>query len=138
MQLITEFRQFILRGNVVDLAVGVVIGVAFGALVTAMVEDLLTPLIAAVIGQPDFSGLTFTINGSTFLYGDFINKLISFMSVAAVVFFLVIKPMNLITARFLSSPASAPTVRECPECLSKIPVEARRCAFCTSEVAVAV
>src|SRR5688572_3153996 len=134
MHLVSEFRQFVLRGNVVDLAVGVVIGVAFGSLVTAMVEDLLTPLVAAIVGEPDFSGLTFTLNGSTFLYGDFINKLIAFMSVAFVVFFFIVKPMNVLTERFRSAPPADPTVRKCPDCLSTIPMEARRCAFCTSEV----
>jgi large conductance mechanosensitive channel len=134
MKLIDEFKQFLLRGNVVDLAVAVVIGVAFGNVVTAMVEDIITPLIAAIMGEPDFSGLTFTINGSTFLYGDLINKMIAFLSVAAVVFFLIIKPMNLLMARFRTEPPPDNTVRKCPECLSTIPAEARRCSFCTSEV----
>jgi large conductance mechanosensitive channel len=138
MKLIDEFKQFLLRGNVVDLAVAVVIGVAFGNVVTAMVEDIITPLIAAVMGEPDFSGLTFTINGSTFLYGDLINKLIAFLSVAVVVFFLIIKPMNLLMARFRTEPPPDNTVRKCPECLSTIPAEARRCSFCTSEVAPSV
>src|SRR5688572_26709010 len=124
MKLASEFRQFLLRGNVVDLAVAVVIGVAFSAVVTAMVEDILTPLIAAIIGEPDFSGLTFTINGSTFLYGDFINKLISFLSVAAVVFFLVVKPMNMLVERSRREPPADPTTKKCPECLSEIHIEA--------------
>ena len=139
MQLVTEFRQFILRGNVIDLAVAVVIGVAFGALVTAFVEDLITPLLAAIFGQPDFSNLTFTINGSTFLYGDFINKLITFLSIAFVIFMFVIKPMNLLMVRFQPAPPADAPVQTCPECLSSIPAAARRCAFCTSEVsAVAI
>ena len=134
MKLLDEFKQFLMRGNVADLAVAVVIGVAFGAVVTAFVEDILTPLLAAIFGEPDFSGLTFTINGSEFLYGDFINKMISFISVAAVVFFFIVKPMNLLTTRFRTEPPPDPSVRKCPECLSNIPSEARRCAFCTAEV----
>lgn len=136
MKLIEEFKQFLLRGNVVDLAIAVVIGLAFGAVVTALVEDLLTPLIAAIVGEPDFSGLTFTVNGSTFLYGDFINKLISFLSIAAVVFFFVVKPMNMLMDRLKKQPPPDESVKKCPECLSAIPAEARRCAFCTSEVPV--
>ena len=136
MKLAAEFRQFLLRGNVVDLAVAIVIGVAFAAVVTALVEDLLTPLIAAIIGEPDFSGLTFRINSSVFEYGDFINKLITFVSVAAVVFFFVVKPMNFLIARSRREPPPDPTTKRCPECLSEIPIEARRCAFCTSQVGV--
>lgn len=132
MKLVDEFKQFVLRGNVVDLAVAVVLGVAFAALVTAMVEDLLTPLIAAVIGEPDFSALTFTINDSTFLYGDFINKLISFLSVAFVLFFFVVKPMNFLVSRSRREPPPDPTTKKCSECLSEIPIDARRCAYCTS------
>jgi len=133
--LIKEFKDFVLRGNVVDLAVAVVIGAAFGALVSALVRDLLTPVIAAVVGQPDFSGLTFTINGSRFLYGDFLNALLAFLSIAAVVFFLVVKPVNALISRL--GPRPEVTTRDCPECLSKIPKAARRCAFCTAEVAAA-
>jgi large conductance mechanosensitive channel len=136
MKIIEEFKAFLLRGNVVDLAIAVVIGVAFGAVVTALVEDLLTPLIAAIVGEPDFSGLTFTINGSTFLYGDFINKLIAFISVATVVFFFVVKPMNMLMDRLKKDPPPDNSMKKCPECLSAIPAEARRCAFCTSEVPV--
>ena len=135
MKLLDDFKQFLLRGNVVDLAVAVVIGVAFGNVVTALVEDIITPLIAAIIGEPDFSGLTFTINGSVFLYGDLINKLVAFLSVAAVVFFLVVKPMNMLMTRFRALPPPDPSIRKCPECLSSIPAEARRCSYCTSEVA---
>ena len=126
------FRQFLLRGNVVDLAVAVVIGAAFGAVVTAFVADLITPLIAAIFGKPSFSGLTFTINGSHFLYGDFLNAVLSFVLVAAAIFFVVIKPMNALAAR--RARAQDPTTRDCPECLSEIPLAARRCAYCTVEL----
>lgn len=136
MKLVDEFKQFLLRGNVVDLAIAVIIGVAFGDVVTALVEDMVTPLIAAIVGEPDFSGLTFTINGSTFLYGDFINKVIAFVSVAAVVFFFVVKPMNLLMSRLKKDPPPDESTKKCPECLSAIPAEARRCAYCTSEVPV--
>ena len=132
--MVKDFKQFLLRGNVVDLAVGIVIGVAFGALVTALVSDLLTPLIAAIFGKHDFSALTFTINGSRFLYGHFINALIAFLTIAAAVFFFVVRPVNALMARRKTEPPVDETVRSCPECLSEIPVEARRCAFCTSEV----
>jgi large conductance mechanosensitive channel len=129
---IKEFREFILRGNLVDLAVAVVIGAAFGAVVSALVKDLITPLVAAVFGEPDFGGLKFTINGSAFLYGDFLNALITFASIAAAVFFLVVKPVNELMSRF--GPREEKDTRECPECLSGIPLAARRCAFCTAEV----
>ena len=136
--MLKEFRDFILRGNVVDLAIAVVIGAAFGALVTAFVADFMTPLIAAVGGQPDFSGLTFTINESVFRYGHFINVLISFLIIAAVVFFFVVRPLNQLMARMKpEQPVDIPT-RACPECMSDIPETARRCAFCTSEVGPAV
>ncbi|HET7572431.1 MAG TPA: large conductance mechanosensitive channel protein MscL [Gaiellaceae bacterium] len=131
---LTDFKQFLLRGNVVDLAVGIVIGAAFGAVVTALVADLLTPLIAAIFGSHDFSALTFTVNGSTFLYGDLINKLLAFLTIAAAVFFLVVRPVNALMARRRTEPPVDATTRQCPECLSEIPVGARRCAFCTSEV----
>lgn len=130
--MIKEFRQFLLRGNVVDLAVAVVIGVAFGAVVTAFVADLITPLIAAIFGKPSFSGLTFTINGSRFLYGEFLNAVLSFVLVAAAIFFVVVKPMNALAAR--RARAEDPTTRDCPECLSEIPLAARRCAYCTVEL----
>lgn len=125
-----EFRQFLLRGNVVDLAVGVVVGAAFGTVVNALVKDLLTPLIAALVKAPDFSGLSFTLNGSQFLYGDFINALISFFLVASAVFFFVIKPMNLLVSRSRKEAAPALTTKTCPECQSEIPLSARRCAHC--------
>ena len=129
------FREFILRGNVVDLAIAVVIGAAFGSIVTALVKDLITPLIAAIGGQPDFSSLTFTINNSKFLYGDFINALISFLIIAAVVYFLVVLPVNKLMERFKPAATAAPeTTRECPYCMSKIPKTATRCAYCTSTV----
>lgn len=135
--MLKEFREFILRGNMVDLAVAVVIGTAFGAVVTALVADLVTPLIAAVGGEPDFSALSFTINGSEFRYGHFINSLLTFLIIAAVVFFLVIKPVNALLARLKSEPPIDQQTRQCPECLSEIPVVARRCAFCTTEVGAA-
>ena len=136
-QILKDFHQFLLRGNVVDLAVGVVIGVAFGAVVSALVADLLTPLVAAIFGSHDFGGLTFTIHRSQFLYGDFINKVIAFVGIAAAVFFFVVRPVNALMARRRTEPPVDATTRQCPECLSEIPVEARRCAFCTSEVAAA-
>lgn len=132
--MLKEFREFILRGNLIDLAVAVVIGTAFTAVVTALVKCLITPFIAAFGGQPDFAGLTFTINGSKFLYGQFINALIAFLIIAAVVFFLVIKPVNALMARFQPAPAVDTETRVCPECLSDIPIAAARCAFCTSAV----
>ena len=129
------FKQFLLRGNVVDLAVGVVIGAAFGALVTAFVKDLLTPLIAALVGKPDFSSLQFTVNNSTFLYGDFINVAISFLLIALAVYYFVVLPVNALVARMRKAPAPAdPTTKKCPECLSEIPIDARRCAFCASAI----
>jgi large conductance mechanosensitive channel len=134
--LMKEFRSFLLRGNLVDMAVGIVIGIAFAALVNALVADLITPIIAAIAGKHDFSALTFTINGSRFLYGDFINAVVAFVSIAAAVFFFVVKPVNVLTARRRTEPVDE-TVRPCPECLSEIPRAARRCAFCTAEVAPA-
>jgi large conductance mechanosensitive channel len=130
----TEFRTFVLRGNVVDLAVGIVIGVAFGAVVQALVKDLLTPLIAAIFGQPDFSALSFRVNRSVFRYGDFLNAVTSFVTIAAAVFFFVVKPINLLTARYSHRETPEPTTRKCPFCLMEIPVKARRCAFCTTEL----
>jgi len=124
------FRTFVLRGNVVDLAVGVVIGVAFGTVVTALVKDLVTPFIAAFGGKPDFSGLFFTVNGSKFLYGDFINALLSFVIVAAVIYFLVVTPYTALVSRARKEPPADPTTKKCTECLSEIPIEAKRCAFC--------
>lgn len=126
------FREFLMRGNLVDLAVAVVIGAAFGAVVTALVSDLITPLIAAIGGQPDFSGLTFKLNGSTFRYGHFINALISFLVIAAVVYFFVVNPVAKLLAYMQRNKAA--TERSCPECLSDIPVAASRCKFCTAQV----
>ncbi len=129
------FRDFLFRGNVVDLAVAVVIGGAFGGIVTALVKDLLTPLIAALAGKPDFSGLTFTINNSKFLYGDFLNAVVSFVLIGAAIYFFVVVPMNKLTSRFSKPAAPAePTTKKCPECLSEIPLEARRCAHCTAVI----
>jgi large conductance mechanosensitive channel len=135
--MLTEFRQFVLRGNVVDLAVAVVVGVAFTAVVNAFVADIVTPIIAAIGGKPDFAGLTFTVNGSHFLYGAFLNAVLAFGMVAAAVFFLLVKPVNALEARRARSDPEAATTRACPECRSQIPVDARRCAFCTSEVGTA-
>jgi large conductance mechanosensitive channel len=129
------FKQFLLRGNVVDMAVGIVIGAAFGSVVTGLVKDLLTPFIAAVVKAPDFSGLSFAINGSKFMYGDFLNLLISFVIVAAAVYFFVVVPVNALIARARKEPPADPTTKKCPECLSEIPIGAKRCAFCTSVVA---
>jgi large conductance mechanosensitive channel len=129
-----DFRDFLLRGNLVDMAVGVVIGIAFGAVVTALVADLITPLIAAIGGKPDFSGLTFTINKSHFLYGAFINAVLAFVVIAAVVFYFVLKPVNRLLAQRRTEPEVESTTHECPECLSQIPLAARRCAFCTAPV----
>src|SRR5689334_24385112 len=127
-QLLKEFRAFILRGNLVDLAVAVVIGAAFTAVVNAFVKDIITPLIAAIFGKPSFSQLHFTINKSTFFYGDFINAVLTFVIVAAVLFFFVIKPVNVLMARRRTEPPVDENVRACPECLSEIPVRATRCA----------
>ena len=125
------FKQFLLRGNVVDLAVAVVIGGAFGSVVAALVKDLLTPLVAALVGTPDFSAIVFTVNGSRLLVGDFINAVIAFVLVAAATYFFVVAPMNLVTARRRSAEAPPdPTTKKCPECLSEVPIAARRCAFC--------
>ena len=131
-----EFKKFLLRGNVVDLAVGVVVGAAFGTVVTALVSDLLTPLIAAVAKVPDFSNMVFTLNGSQFRYGHFINALISFFLVSASVFFFVVKPINVLVARSRRrGPTADPTTKKCPECLSEIPLKAKRCSFCTQKLA---
>lgn len=133
--MLKDFKQFILRGNVIDLAVAVVVGVAFNNVVQAIVKDLITPLIAAIGGQPDFSKLTFKLNGSTFLYGDVINLLITFLLISVVVFFLVVQPINKLVAYSKRNEKSAdPTDKKCPECLSDIPLQARKCAFCTSTV----
>jgi large conductance mechanosensitive channel len=131
--MLKDFKDFLLRGNLLDLAVAVVIGVAFTALVNALVKDLVTPLIAAIVGKPSFDNLSFTINGSQFSYGAFFNALLSFILIAAVVFFLVIKPVNHLMDRLGLTPKEDP-VRECPDCLSKVPAGATRCAYCTSQL----
>jgi large conductance mechanosensitive channel len=133
--IISEFRAFLFRGSLIDTAVGIVIGLAFAALVTAFVADLVTPIIAAIFGSQDFSSLTFTINGSHFKYGDFINAVIIFVTIVAAVFFFIVKPVNVIAARRKMDPP--PDVRTCPECLSEIPAAAHRCAFCTTVLAQA-
>jgi large conductance mechanosensitive channel len=133
--MLREFRSFVLRGNLVDLAVAVVIGTAFTAVVNAIVKDLVTPLIAAAGGEPNFGRLAFTVNGSRFAYGDFLNALVTFLLVAAVLFFVVIKPVNALMDALRTEPEVESPTRPCPECLSQIPRAAARCAFCTSEVA---
>lgn len=132
MKMLRGFRAFVLRGNVVDLAIAVVIGVAFGAVITAFVKDLITPLIAALGGKPDFSSLYFTINKSRFLYGDFFDALIAFVIIAAVIYFFVVAPYTALIERSRKEPPADPTTKKCTECLSEIPKDARRCAFCTS------
>jgi large conductance mechanosensitive channel len=129
------FKQFLFRGNVIDLAVAVVIGAAFGVVVTALVKDLLTPLIAAIVGKPDFSNIQFTVHNSKFMIGDFINAIVSFVLIAAAIYYVVVLPMNTIVARMKRGQAPPdPTTKQCPECLSTIPIAARRCAFCTSSL----
>ncbi len=128
------FKQFILRGNVVDLAVGVVIGASFGTIVTALVKDLITPIIGAIAKVPDFSSLAFVLNGSKFMYGDFINVLISFILVAASVYFFVVIPVNYLIMKSKKEAPADPSNKKCPECISEIPIQATRCAFCTSQL----
>ena len=134
MTLLADFKKFLLRGNVVDLAVAVVIGTAFGAVVKALVADLLTPIIALIFGKPSFQELSFTLNSSHFAYGDFINNVIAFASIAAAVFFFVVTPVNTLMARRAQED---PDTRECPECTSAIPIKARRCPQCTAQIAAA-
>jgi len=128
------FKTFLLRGNLVDMAVGIVIGLAFAAVVAGLVKDLITPFIAALFGKPDFSGLYFTINNSKFLYGDFINLLVAFVIVAAVLYFFVVSPYARFKARYEPAPVPEET-KQCPRCLSNIPARATRCAFCTTDLA---
>lgn len=129
------FKQFLLRGNVIDLAVAVVMGVAFGAVINALVKDLITPLIAAAVTKPDFSNIYFTLNGSKFFIGDFANAVISFFLIAVAVYFFIVLPLNAFMSRLRRGEAPPdPTTKKCPECLSVIPIAARRCAFCTSQV----
>jgi large conductance mechanosensitive channel len=134
---VKDFREFILRGNLVSLAVAFVIGLAFAEVVQSLVRDLVTPLLAAIGGNSDFENLTFTIHGSRFLYGDFLNYLISFLVISAVLFFLVVKPMNALMARRKTEPPVDESVQQCPHCLSDIPAAASVCAFCTRDVALA-
>ncbi len=134
MGLIKDFEAFIMRGNVVDLAIAVVIGAAFSGVVGALVADLITPLITAIVGKPDFSALYFTINNSRFLYGAFLNALIAFLISAAVVYFFIVRPLNLLLELRHTKPSPDPTVRDCPYCFNSIPTKATRCGFCTSEV----
>jgi large conductance mechanosensitive channel len=131
--MVKEFKEFLLRGNLLELAVAVVIGLAFNTVIQALVKDLITPLVAAAGGQPNFDSLYFNVHGSRFLYGDFVNALISFVILAAVVFFLIVKPVNHMLDR-LGRTSNEDPVRECPECLSKVPVAATRCAYCTSSL----
>ena len=136
MKVLNDFRSFLLRGNLVDLAVAVVIGTAFAALVKALVADILTPIIALIFGKPNFGELTFSINSSHFLYGDFINNLITFVSVAAAIYFFVVVPVEALNVR--RKRGASPETRDCPECLSEVPAKATRCAYCTAQIAPAV
>lgn len=133
--MLSGFKKFILRGNVVDMAVGVVIGAAFGGVVAALTKDLLTPLIAALVGTPNFSAISFSVNRSQFPVGDFINACVSFLLVAAAIYFFVVVPVNALVARMNRGEAPPdPTTKKCPECMSEIPIDARRCAHCTQPV----
>jgi large conductance mechanosensitive channel protein len=133
-KLLTDFKQFLLRGNVVDLAVAVVIGTAFTAVVKALVADIITPVVAAIFGKPNFATLSFTINGSHFNYGDFLNNVLTFVTIAAAVFFIVVAPINALMSRRAKED---PDTKECPECTSAIPVNAKRCPLCTSQLVTA-
>lgn len=136
MKILKGFQQFVMRGNVIDLAVAVVIGAAFTAVVNALVKDLITPLIAAVAGKPDFSAIAFTLGGSKFALGDFINAVVTFLLDALAIYLFVVLPVNALTERMRrGEPAPDPTTKQCPECLSEIPIGARRCAHCTSVLA---
>jgi large conductance mechanosensitive channel len=136
MKVLNDFKAFLLRGNLVDLAVAVVIGTAFAALVKALVADILTPIIALIFGKPNFGGLSFTLHKSHFLYGDFINNLITFVSVAAAIYFFVVVPVEALNVR--RRRGEVPETRDCPECLSEVPAKATRCAFCTAQITPAV
>ena len=135
--MLDEFKKFLIRGNVVELGVGVVMAVAFKSVIDAMVADLMTPLIAAVGGNADFSALTFTLNGSQFKYGDFVNVIISFAITALVVFYFIVMPMNHLVERFTDEETPVPNTRKCPFCFSEVPLRATRCAHCTSELTAA-
>ena len=132
--MIKDFKQFLLRGNVVDLAVGVVIGASFGTVVTALVSDVLTPFIGVLGSGPDFSKYSYAINGSEFMIGHFINALIAFVLVAATIFFFVVKPMNVLIARSHKEPPADPTTKKCPECMSEVPMDAKRCSHCAQVI----
>ncbi len=134
--IIKGFRDFILRGNVIDLAVGIMIGAAFNGLISALVRDLMTPFASAIFKQPNFNNLTFTIRGSQFMYGDFFNNLISFLILAFTIYFFIVVPINRLTSGLKKQPPAEPVTKTCPECLSSIPVKAKRCAYCTASVPV--
>jgi large conductance mechanosensitive channel len=134
MQLVTEFKQFLLRGNVVDLAVAFVLGVAFAAVVTSLVEDLITPIIAMIFGEPSLSSLDFTINDAVFRYGAFLDSVFTFVTIAAAIFFFVVIPVNALLIRARSEPPADPTTKKCPECINEIAIEATRCGFCAIEL----
>jgi large conductance mechanosensitive channel len=137
--MLSGFKQFILRGNVIDMAVGVVIGAAFATVVSAFTADLLTPIIAALVSKPNFSSIVFTLNGSEFKVGDFLNALVSFLLVAGAVYFFVVVPVNALVSRMRKAPAPAdPTTKKCPECLSEIPMDAKRCAHCAQPVMMGI
>ena len=133
-EVLSGFRKFILRGNVIDLAVGIMIGAAFNSVVNALVKDILTPFIAAIFTQPNFSNLTFTLHGSQFTYGDFLNNLLSFVILAFTIYFFVVLPVNKINERIHKGPPPEATTKTCPECLSTIPLKAKRCAYCTATI----
>jgi large conductance mechanosensitive channel protein len=132
VSIVADFKKFLLRGNLVELAVAFIVGALFAALVKAFIADLITPIIALIVGKPSFGGLSFTINHSHFLYGDFLNNLITFVTTSAVVFFLIVRPYNALMARRAKE---EPDTKECPECTSAIPLAARRCPLCTSQFA---
>ena len=132
--MLKEFREFLMKGNIIDLAVAFIAGVAFSAIVTSLVDDVIMQFVAAVVGKPDFSALSFTLNDSEIRYGSFLTALINFLLVMGAVFFLIVKPVNAVTAKFVRPEDGAPTNRECPECLAQVPARARRCQFCTSEL----
>ena len=135
--MLNEFRRFLLRGNVVDLGIGIMMGIAFKSVIDSLVADMMTPLIAAAGGQTDFSLLAFTVNGSTFGYGNFINVMIAFLITAAVVFFFIMTPMNHMVSRYMTEPTPEPTTRKCPFCIIDVPLVATRCGHCTSELPAA-
>lgn len=130
--LFKEFKQFLLRGNVIDLAIAFVIGVAFAAVINSFLDDILLQFIAAIAGKPDFSSLSFTVNDAEIRYGNFLTAVVTFVIIAAVVFFFIVKPMNMLIARSRKEPPADPTTMKCSECMSEIPIGARRCAFCTA------